>query len=110
LAESPADARRNFQAKNHFGLSVRTGPQPAKPTDTPCNRRSINLKSTLTEQETTMETEMFEFAISVGEGTLLAYGVTDMTDEADPLTEENLGNPAMTVILGRCAADCATGK
>lgn len=57
-----------------------------------------------------MEAELFEYAISVGEGTLLSYGVTDMTDEPDPLSDENLTNPAVTIILGRCGADCATGK
>ncbi len=53
--------------------------------------------------------DLFEYSISCGEGTLLAYGVTDLSADAN-LTDENLSNPELTFMLRPCGDECETGK
>lgn len=51
--------------------------------------------------------DLFEFAVSCGEGTLLDYGVS--ADLGDVLHDIG-GIPRRTYIVAPCADDCATGQ
>ena len=55
----------------------------------------------------------FEFAVSAGEGTLLAYGsdVDDIDDIFESMAERTAEPPeGLTIIIGVAAAGCATGQ
>jgi hypothetical protein len=51
---------------------------------------------------------MFEYAISEGEGTLVAHGV--MHDGLIDLGIMNMIHPGCTIIVAPCADDCETGQ
>lgn len=54
--------------------------------------------------------DLFEFAVSCGEGTLIDFGVADFGAVLPFENDEYANDPRLTIIAAAAATDCATGK